>query len=251
MRKFIAGLALTVVVCAVLVSLTVSQQIDTNAGKKAIKEVKEVELNESKLTEKQRKHRKLLKVAAGPKLSDLAAKVIGDVVVGVEEPFQISNTDEEMTAPPSLRFTVCNPEAIVVGKLESESPQLTEDENFLFTEYTMVVEDVLKNNPSSPIRVGSNLSVIREGGIGKVNGKTVRAIADGFRPFWVGQRYVLFLRYIPETGAYSAYSYGSFKLASGRVVPYGKMPQGAADTEAGFVEEVRTIVNTGGCGYRQ
>lgn len=252
MSKFIVGLVLTIVACFVLAGMTSSQeQKNAKQAPKSAKEVKEVELSESKLTEKQKKHRKLMKVTAGPKLSDLAAKATGDVVVGVEEPLKISTTDEELTHTPSLQFTVCNPEVIVVGELKSESPQLTEDESFLFTEHTMVVEEVLKDNPVSPVQHGASLTVIREGGTGKVNGKTVRAVREGFRPFRGGQRYVLFLRYIPETGAYSAYPYGSFKLAAGKVMPYGKMPQGVTADESGFLEEVRTIVNAGGCGSRQ
>jgi hypothetical protein len=248
----VALLSVLAVACFVLASMTSSQE-QKNAKQlpKDGKEVKEVELSELKLSEKQKKHRKLMKVTAGPKLSDLAAKATGDVVVAVEEPLKISTTDEEVTQTPSLQFTVCNPEVIVVGELKSESPQLTEDESFLFTEYQMVVEEVLKNNPLSPARPGASLTVIREGGTGKVNGKTVRAVREGFRPFRVGQRYVLFLRYIPETGAYSAYPYGSFKLAAGKVLPHGEMPRGVTADESGFLEEVRTIVNAGGCGSRQ
>jgi len=142
---------------------------------------------------------------------------------------------------------VCNADAIVVGTLKSESPQLTEDESFLFTEYIMSVSDVIKNNAAADIQSSADITVIREGGIGLINGRTIRAEREGFKLFTVGNQYLLFLRYIPETGAYLAYPYGSFELIQDQILPFGKMPEGSSTNKASFLNAVRATADAGGC----
>ena len=40
----------------------------------------------------------------------------------------------------------CDADAIVVGEVTSKSSQLTEDQDFIFTDYELKVEEVIKNN---------------------------------------------------------------------------------------------------------
>jgi len=241
MKKFVIVLAVLLAACLGVARVTSSQD------QKSPKEKKEILLDESALSQKQKHHRQYLKTSPGPKLRDLAAKGAGDIVVTVEEPLTISISGKGAAEAPTLPFTVCNVGTIVVGTLTIESPQLTGDESFLFTEYTLNVEEVIKGTPSGRLKAGENITVIREGGVGQINGRTVRAEREGFKPFEMGGRYVLFLRDIPETGAYLAYPYGSFALDGDAVKPFGKMPEGVPATGASFLHAIRDTTASAKC----
>jgi hypothetical protein len=241
MKKFVIGLTILLATC-----LSVSH-IASSQDQKPRKEKKEILLDESALSQKQKHHRQYLKTSPGPKLRDLAAKGSGDIWVTVEEPLTISISGKGIAELPTLPFTICNAGIIVVGTLTTDSPQLTEDESFLFTEYTLKVEEVIKGEHVPELKAGGTITVIREGGIGQINGRTIRAEREGFKPFTVGSRYVLFLRAIPETGAYLAYPYGSFALNENVVMPFGKMPEGVPTASAPFLESIRNTTATTKC----
>jgi len=99
--------------------------------------------------------------------------------------------------------------------------QQTEQENFVFTDYEITVEEAIKNNTVAPIQVKSAITVTRDGGVIKLNNRVFRAKRDDFDPPLVGQRYLLFLRFIPATGAYLAYGNGTFQLEAQKVVALG------------------------------
>lgn len=132
-------------------------------------------------------------------------------------------------------------DAIVIGTIKEKiTSQLTEDEDFLFSEYGVVVEDVIKNNPNAPITLGSAISVIRPGGKVKLNDKIINAVVHSFRPFLEGDRYLLYLKYIPETHSYQAFTNASF-LIEGEVVKTPKMRLTEHNKQA-FITEVRDAV---------
>lgn len=241
MKKIVSSLAVLLAAC-----LGVSH-IASSQDQKPQKEKKEILLDESALSQKQKHHRQYLKTSPGPKLRDLASKGSGDILVTVEDPLIISTSGKSSTAAPTLPFTVCNVGTIVVGTLNTDSPQLTEDESFLFTEYTLNVEEVIKSQPAKRLKAGETITVIREGGVGQINGRTVRAEREGFQPFTLGERYVLFLQDIPETGAYLAYPYGSIELDGDAVMPFGKMPEGVPTARAPFLDAIRNTTATAKC----
>jgi hypothetical protein len=172
------------------------------------------------LTPKQREHAKQYKeFGGGTNLRELAAKQPGDVTVVNTPPvaFDFKNR------PPFLTAIVCDADVVVVGVIKGRSQsQLTEDESFVFTDYEAAVEEVIKDNPAAPLHPGSAITISRPGGEITLNGKSVRALDESFRPFEMNQRYVFFLRFIPSTGGYRAFSNGSFQLHKGEVVRLGE-----------------------------
>lgn len=214
-----------------------SYQSGITQAKERMKEV------QAPATEKQKKHGKLLKQSQGRRLRELTASGTGDITITAEEPFIIYT---EPPRSPALQTIVCNAEAIVAGVINDGSPQLTEDESFLFTEYTMTVEKVVKDNAAVPIQIGTNISVVRDGGEGRINGRTIHAKVEGFKSFEVGKRYILFLRFIPETDSYLAYANGSFELSEEKIIPLGKLKDQPKD-EITFLNAVHTIVSSNDC----
>ncbi len=196
------------------------------------------------VTEKQKKHSKLLKKAPARKLRDLAASATADINIVIEEPFIIYT---EPPPPHTIQTVVCHAGAMIVGVVNDSSPQLTEDESFLFTEYAITVEDVAKDNAVSPIQRGSRISVVRDGGTGLLNGRRIHARVEGFKSFAEGKRYILFLRFIPETGAYVAYANGSFEISNEKVIPLGRRLNDQPDDASAFLNRVRTILSGNNC----
>src|SRR5262249_10706781 len=77
-----------------------------------------------------------------------------------------------------------------------------EDGDYIFTEYDVSVETVLKNNPAAPVHIEDHLIYVRPGGKVNLNGRDITISEAVYPHLNVGSRYLLFLRYIPSTGAY-------------------------------------------------
>lgn len=202
-------------------------------------------IQEGVFTEKQKAHRKLFK-HHGPKLRDLAVGREGTVEVEEETGFVINDPSVAPDTSP-LRTATGNADAVVVGVLKSKSAQLTEGENFIFTDYEMTVEEVIKNNVLAPIQAGNTIIVTRDGGSVKIKGKVFTAKRADFKPTLIGNRYLFFLRFIPETGSYLAYGNGAFELRGDKVFALEERPAAGllradAKDASPFLNEVRAFV---------
>ena len=198
--------------------------------------------------QKQKEHSKLYKTyGSGPDLRKQAATSEGDITKEITFG-NIFSSGEPNSLPPFLNAITCDADAIVIGTPKSESSQFTENGSFIFTDYEVTVEQVLKDNATAPIQVGSNLIVTRPGGAIKLNGRNIRALIEDFKLFKTGERYVLFLRFIPTTSAYRAFGSGSFQLCNNKVITSGQVPQWGKinnlDNDQGFINDVRAAAAT-------
>ena len=158
------------------------------------------------LTEKQKHHSKLYKeYRRDNKIPEQAAKYDFDfgMTVGTGLPGGMPGVP-----PPTLseRITklTCDSDAVVVGEVKSKSSQLTEDQDFIFTDYELSVEDVIKNNPSDPVAPHTEITVSNPGGKIQLNNRIVEAKVLSFPALVVGKRYLLFLKSTSIAGGYRA-----------------------------------------------
>lgn len=146
-------------------------------------------------------------------LRELAASdapAIG-VKIGPPMPF-VSSTPSTFTVRDFLGTNACAADVIMVGAVRSMSASLTEDEHFVFSEYQMHIEVILKSGPMA-LETGGQMTVVRPGGTVLIDGKSVSAIDTAYEPLLPGQKYLLFLKLIPKTGAYAALnSQTSFRI---------------------------------------
>lgn len=177
-------------------------------------------------SERQREHGRLFNVAAPgrKKLRELAQEAPGgaEISVGILPPqAQLPYYPAGQAPPPApdpLREMAGGADAIVVGTVRQKTSQLTADETFVFTDYELAVEDVLKDNPAAHVEPGCSITVARPGGKILLDGRVVTASDSLYKPLGVGGRYILFLRFIPATGAYRPFTdKGSFEVSGGRV----------------------------------
>lgn len=166
-------------------------------------------------TPRQKEHSKLYKnYGHGRKIRDLAAdrqNVFVTVSTGDQHPYS--------KAGDLLAEIACSSDAVVIGRLLDESSALNEDETFIFSDYTLAIEEILKNNPRIPIQNTSQIVITRPGGTLKIEGQPVQAEINNFEPFRLGSRYLLFLKFVPMTGGYQAFGRQSFELRDGQFFP--------------------------------
>jgi hypothetical protein len=194
---------------------------------------------DGELSRKQKEHGKLYKgYGAGEDLRERVKKRGGDVEIVETQPIPF----ELESRPPFLDAIACDADAVVIGVLQDESPsQLTEGGEFVYTDYSLAVEEVIKDNAAVRVEPGQVVTVSRPGGEVKFDGKTIRAVDESFTPFALRGRYVLFLRFVPSTGGYRAFANGSFRLKNGEVLkPKGATPAASVPVErSAFVGVVR------------
>lgn len=200
-------------------------------------------------TEKQRLHGKIHKeYQTGRDLCEQAAVATGDFTV------QSTGLRELPAVPPNpqgypdwfLRVFAYDADAVVVGVMKSKSSALVEDRSFIFSDFQMEVQEVLKDSTAAHILPNTEITVTRPGGTLELKGKVVRAIDVDFKPFEIAGRYLLFLHFIPDTGAYRAFSEQSFELSDrGAAKLTGNaglvLPESRHDAKT-FIDEVRAAV---------
>jgi len=204
-------------------------------------------LQEGQITEKQKVHGRLFK-HSGRKLREIAAEQTGDIQVEEGLPLVII-TDTSPRRRPVFQSALCRADAVVVGTINEKSSQFTEDGKFIFTDYQIIVEEVIKNNGRSPVLASNLITATNDGGAVVLNNRTFRARTEGFDSPLVSKRYLLFLRYIPETDSNLMYGNGIFQLEGREVLALGpgsrdEVAKLGSRDEVTFVNEIRSYGNS-------
>lgn len=87
----------------------------------------------------------------------------------------------------------------IVGSIQRRQPYLSENITKVYTELSVHIEEILKNNKTRPVYTFEPLIVYREGGaIRMPNGRVFRYLVAHLGLPEVGKRYVLFLQHDAE-----------------------------------------------------
>src|ERR1051326_8434383 len=103
--------------------------------------------------------------------------------------------------PREIALPVSQSDAVVIGFLSDARAFLSHDKSTIFSEFTVSVEDVLKDYPFSALRIGDSITTLRGGGgVRFPSGKIIRQGMWG-RPLpKQGRRYLFFLKYNNDEG---------------------------------------------------
>jgi len=109
----------------------------------------------------------------------------------------------------ALENLTCQNDLTVLGTLKDGTSHPTTDNGYIYTDWNLTVNEVLKNNSKSPIQVGQTIVVTHAGGTLEIAGRHVHAETDApqFQP---GNEVLLYLRYLPDSGTYSLSSPSGF-----------------------------------------
>jgi hypothetical protein len=138
-------------------------------------------------------------------------------------------------------------DAVVRGVVTGKVSQVTEEDYFVFTDYDVIVEEVIKNNSATPLQPGVAIIVTRPGGKVLRNGVVIKAHDLAYEPLPVkSDEVVLFLNAVPETGAYrTIYSgaSGAFELTGNSVRPLTQelLPDGVMQDTDRFLGTLRAF----------
>ena len=199
------------------------------------------------MTEKQKQHSKLYKqYGTATKIQD-ALKLDDDEIQirsGLGFPFSISG--QPRSHVDEIKRITCAADTIVLGTVQRSASQITAGQSFLFTDYVLLVQQVLKNNSRSLIKQEAEINITRPGGAVLIGNKRITAIDESFLPLRQGKQYLLFLRYLPETDSFESIETGeSYEVNRNDLQLLKYHPEGvisAKHNTISFVNEVKTAV---------
>jgi hypothetical protein len=207
-------------------------------------------VQEGVMTDQQKKHSKLYKRYKGiAKVRDLIrqdANSSGELTVTVlpGSP-ELSPEGQSKNAFSLLDNLAAKADAVIIGNVTDKESQLTEDGTFVFTDYAMKVEEVLMDNSKAHIELQRSLTVTGPGGKIVLNGRRVSVTDRSFKPMTTGGRYLFFLKYVADTGAYQAVSEnGSFELIDNNAVLLTESPTESRNERnlESFLSDVRIAI---------
>lgn len=207
-----------------------------------------------------KEYRKLYPGRSGSKISELieVGKQRGkgkEVGFSIGEPsYPTVGVLNPPTAEQFLGNLSCKADAIVAGTARRNTAHLTDDEALIFTEYEFTVDEVLKNNVSSPINPKDTIQITRPGGLVNIDGQLIRFVDRSYKPLQLRQNYLLFLKYVRGANGYLVSDEkGNFLLENDTFKQaFGANKElNGVDTAMKLVESIRMAATAGGCSQRK
>lgn len=198
------------------------------------------------MTQKQREHSKLYKKYNNERIiPDLIRTQTGEIQVYRLAPLVAELEGHQQSSQELLRQITCTADTIIIGTVRGKASQLTEDQNFVFTDYEITLEEVLKSTSPKSLDPNDEITVTRPGGTILLNGRIVRARDELFPFLTIGKQYLLFLRFIPTVATYATIESGeTFQLqhSKARILKedaLGRFPR--EENSVSFVSEIRML----------
>ncbi|MEK6301190.1 MAG: hypothetical protein AABO41_10750 [Acidobacteriota bacterium] len=216
--KLIIVKPIIIVAIVVVAGLGINQAFSSSGGSSLQDQPTRVQ--KGIMSAQQKEHSKLYgEYSTGLKSIPEQLSGMPGVLIKVGPPWEGSTRNPSPISLASfLRELACAADAVVIGRVKSSSSQMTESEDFVFTDYEVTVDEVLKDYASDRIIPRTEIVVTRPGGRIQIEGKVVETVDVSFKPLIEGGRHLLFLHRIPTTRAYKAVSsLGSFELGDQRV----------------------------------
>jgi hypothetical protein len=154
----------------------------------------------------------------GSKLRDIPGSNDTRFIIGIPNSIEGMPPYHEL-----LKQLTCQADAVLIGVISSKTSALTMDGTFVFTDYELNVEDALKNNRVAAVSRGTAVTITRPGGAILLNGRRIQVTDSAFMPLRAGGRYILFLKYLPTSGAYmNVSSKTAFEIRDNKIMKLTK-----------------------------
>lgn len=145
-------------------------------------------------------------------------------------------------------------DVIVVGKLTNAQAFLSEDKTSVYSEFTVLVDEILKNNSSLALTSGNSITTVRTGGAVRFPSGKIIQRGFGGKPFpLTNRKYVFFLKYETEEQDYpivTAYEFrdglvfplDGFDIDGRLLEPYAEYQKYKGWDEALFLNRIREAI---------
>ena len=124
---------------------------------------------------------------------------------------------------PQVKRATSVSDIVVIGRDVRNISTLTQNEAFVFTDSELIVDEVWKNAMSPEagpsVSQGSEITIASPGGAMRINGHWIRASLSTRLPLRTGQRYLIYLKYLPDSRSYIQVGIGGFDISSLAVLP--------------------------------
>jgi hypothetical protein len=155
--------------------------------------------------------------------------------------------------PPGIPVTGIH--TIVIGTVVSGKCFVAADHTHVYTDYSVKVDQVLRQDPTANLNVGDVVVAAREGGaVHFPSGHVTNILVAGRGLPEIGSQYILFLwKPIPEFPEYEMVpEAGGYQVKNGRVYPLDDVNSQYVGVEAPiFLDEVRKAIAASEGGVRQ
>lgn len=174
----------------------------------------------------------------------------GPLVDGQSETANLRFIDYVAVGKPSdpRGIPVSTSTAVVVGTTLSGKCFVTKDRTYVYTDYHIKVDQVLKQDAGANLSVGDELVAAREGGaVHFPSGHVTNYLTVGHGLPEVGSQYILFLwRPIPTLTEYEIILDAGYQLQNGRVYPLDDVNSQYSGVDVtAFLAEVQKAIATG------
>jgi hypothetical protein len=203
------------------------------------------------LTAKQRTHSKLYAhyldltktFTASKSIAEAKSKVVViDISLGMGPAFIPPETPEDY-----LGALARGSDVVIRGRVVNKDSQITENDGFVFTDYGVLVAEVLKNDKAASLDKGMTITVTRPGGTVLVGGIILKGLDHSFLPLPDnGHDLLLFLKHLPDSDAFcTTESTGSFELddSSLRPLTEKRFPVGVLLDANSFLRTTRAVTD--------
>jgi hypothetical protein len=173
---------------------------------------------QSRADKNEKVHNRIFQSFAVGTIPDILAKTTGDITYSTGDDMEegsVRDLDTPLYPPSRLVELACATDAVVLATPVAGVSHLTADKTAIYSDWTMHVDEILQDSPKAPIVGSETISIVRPGGKLIIGGRTVTVKAVNFPEFRPDGKYLLFLTYIPETGAFKARTERTFNLALG------------------------------------
>lgn len=237
MRKLLFLTMMILVVCLISSSVSLRSQQkrpeqDTEVATPVI---------DGELTERQKEHSKLYQTdERKEKIRDVLMKRSGGLTSHSILCFSFSLEP----LPPLVNELAEKADAVVSASFVAKTSQITSGGTYVFTDYELRIDEVFKDTRSRPLKPDATITVTRHCGKVLLYGQIVWFTSTAFKPLQPGRQYLLFLSYVPSTGAYHAVdANSSFDITDTRVQSLNEnITRGFQRDLASFITSVRLAV---------
>jgi hypothetical protein len=137
-----------------------------------------------------------------------------------------------------MQYMTCQADVVAVVSVYNQRPVLSQGENFVWTEYKVEVNEVLRGH----LAVGARTTIAYPGGEINLPGDHLAYRIQNYMPLLVGGQYVAFLKYLPATNDFTPANMGAvYSVEPGgfshRMVEH-------AERETGALAAVRAATQT-------
>lgn len=149
---------------------------------------------------------------------------------------RVLQTSVDHFLPGTPALPVAQSAVVILGKVTKTQAHLSADKGYVYSEFDVLVDEVIKNDEQSPIATGQTIPVERPGGRVRVPSGHIHEYRTTLDPLEAESRYALFLtRRGDDYHVFTAY-----KLEAGKVFPvddYFKPYEGASEED--FMRDLR------------